>query len=113
MRHLGVAFATKYLYFCNAPGSAPALILDSLVQRWLRQHTDCHLRLDWHAGDYTRYLHMVSTWAADNDGTASVLEAIEDAAAAFAALTDVSPVDVDDFERGIRQLKRILFTRSA
>jgi hypothetical protein len=153
LRYLGVAFATKYLYFCNAPGSAPALILDSLVQRWLRQHADCHLRLDWHVGDYTRYLHMVSAWAdqlgiapddveylmfsdtlsqepgrspwasppastaaalitSDNDGTASILEAIEDAAAAFAALTDVSPVDVDDFERGIRQLKRILLTRS-
>lgn len=38
---LGVAFATKYLYFCNGPSpSAPALVLDRPVQRWLYEHTD-------------------------------------------------------------------------
>jgi hypothetical protein len=152
LHYLGVAFATKYLYFCNSPGSAPALILDRLVQRWLRQHANCHLRLDWHIGDYTRYLHMVGAWAdqlgiapdeveylmfsdtlseepgrspwapqhvatailteSDDDGTTTVLEAIEDAASAFAALANVSPANVDDFERGIQQLRRILLARN-
>ncbi|GAA2698791.1 hypothetical protein Apa02nite_050080 [Actinoplanes palleronii] len=153
LRYLGVAFATKYLYFCNTPGSAPALILDRLVQRWLRQHAGCQVRLDWQVGDYTRYLHLVGAWAdelgttpdiveylmfsdtlsqepgrspwaapdtetavlpgSDGDATTAVLEAIEDAASAFAALADVSPADVDDFERGIRQLRRILLARNA
>jgi len=33
---LGVAFATKFLFFCSLdPGAPPALILDSQVRGWL------------------------------------------------------------------------------
>ncbi|MET8153121.1 hypothetical protein [Actinoplanes sp. NPDC005259] len=152
LRFLGVAFATKYLYFCNGPDAQPALILDRLVQRWLRRHADCQVRLDWRVGDYHRYLGMAYAWASeldvtpddveylifsdmltdepgaspwaprqsavgavagpeDDDATA-VLEAIDDAAASFAALPDVSPADLEDFERGIRQLRRIVLARA-
>ncbi|SDZ44413.1 hypothetical protein SAMN05421684_5105 [Asanoa ishikariensis] len=146
LRYLGVSFATKYLYFCNGPDAPPALILDQLVQRWLRQHAGCHLRLEWHVGDYDRYLRMACSWAEvlgiaagdveylmfsdalvdepgrtaaladgslDDPEDGAVLTAIEEAAVAFAALADVSPADVDDFERGIRQLKRIVLARNA
>jgi hypothetical protein len=150
LRYLGVAFATKYLYFCNGPESAPepALILDRLVQRWMRQHAACPLRLGWHVGDYTRYLHLAGAWAdeleirsdeveylmfsdalseepgrrgaaaarpetePDEGETAAVMEAVDDAAAAFAALADVSTADTEDFERGVRQLRRILLARN-
>ncbi|MEU7906333.1 hypothetical protein [Actinoplanes sp. NPDC049118] len=152
LHRLGVAFATKYLYFCNAPDTPPALILDRIVQRWLRQHADTQVRLDWHVGDYGRYLTMASAWASElgiapddaeylifsdmlseepgaspwappgraadtvaameDDETSAVLEAIDDAAASFAALPGVSPADMDDFERGVRQLRRIVLART-
>jgi hypothetical protein len=152
LRYLGVAFATKYLYFCNGPDAPQALILDRLVQRWFGRHADCQIRLDWHVGDYGRYLRIIYAWACELDvtpdvveylifsdilteepggspwapqrtasGTAgepeddeatTVLEAIDDAAATFAALPNVSPADLDDFELGIRQLRRIVLART-
>ncbi|MEU7907062.1 hypothetical protein [Actinoplanes sp. NPDC049118] len=151
LRYLGVAFATKYLYFCNGPDAPPALILDRLVQRWLRRHADYQVRLDWRVGDYDRYLGMTYAWASElrvtpddaeylmfsdmltedpggspwapqrasgavdgpeDDEATTVLEAIDDAAAIFAALPDVSPADLEDFERGIRQLRRIVLART-
>ncbi|MEU4218192.1 hypothetical protein [Actinoplanes sp. NPDC026623] len=152
LRYLGVAFATKYLYFCSGPDAPPALILDRLVQRWLRRHADYQVRLDWQVGDYDRYLSMTYAWASELDVTpdeaeylmfsdvlteepggspwasqrvaigavagseddeaTTVLEAIEDAAASFAALPDVSPADLEDFERGVRQLRRIVLART-
>ncbi|MEU4218061.1 hypothetical protein [Actinoplanes sp. NPDC026623] len=48
----------------------------------------------------------------EDDETSAVLEAIDDAAAGFAALSGVSPADMDDFERGVRQLRRIVLTRT-
>ncbi|WP_204296756.1 hypothetical protein [Actinoplanes campanulatus] len=152
LRRLGVAFATKYLFFCNGPDAPPALILDRLVQRWLLRHADLQVRLDWHVGDYTRYLEMTYAWAnelgvtpdcaeylmfsdmlaeepgrspwaprqvaasivvegAEDDEAGTVLEAIDDAAATFAALPNVTPGDLEDFERGIRQLRRIVLAR--
>ncbi len=147
LHQLGVSFATKYLYFCNAPDAPRALILDRLVQRWLRVHAGCHVRLDWHSRDYGRYLDTATTWAreldtnpdtveylmfsdslkeqpesrpfalrpsgspddkSDQEETTTVLEALDDAANAFAALPGTTPADVDDFERGLRQLRRIV-----
>jgi hypothetical protein len=140
LRYLGVSFATKYLFFCSDAEAAPALVLDQRVQRWLRQHADCHVSLDWKVEDYRRYLCLVTTWAREldlrpdeveylmfaDDGSQqvtaqevseesdefAVLDALDEAAAAFAALPgDVHPDDVDDFERGVRQLRRIVLAR--
>ncbi|MEV1143473.1 hypothetical protein [Micromonospora sp. NPDC049799] len=140
LRYLGVSFATKYLFFCSDAEAAPALVLDRRVQRWLWQHADCHVSLDWNVKDYRRYLCLVTTWGRElnlrpdeveylmfaDDGwqqvTArevseesdefAVLDALDEAAAAFAALPgDIQPNDVDDFELGVRQLRRIVLAR--
>ncbi|MFF5229471.1 hypothetical protein [Dactylosporangium sp. NPDC000521] len=147
LHQLGVSFATKYLYFCNSPEAPPALILDRLVQRWLRRHADCHVRLNWHVGDYQRYLDTATAWArelgtgpdtveylmfndalleepesshpalqlsvipgpqSDQEEVVATLEALDDAANAFATLPGISPADAEDFERGLRQLRRIV-----
>ena len=149
---LGVAFATKYLYFCSGPDAPPALIVDRVVQRWLRRHADCHVRLNWHVGDYGRYLETAAAWAGelgitpdeveylvfsdclleepgsspwarlpiagavaefDREEVSAVLEALDDAGNAFAALPGTSAADADDFERGLRQLRRIVLARNS
>jgi hypothetical protein len=157
---LGVAFATKYLYYCSGRSTTPALVLDRLVQGWLREHADWSVRLDWHIPDYERYVQAAINWAAElgvapadveylmfSDAAAqkpgsqwadadlesdtsspsartrltvgrsedeAVLDALDEAAEAFAALPGgVSRDDVDDFERGLRQLKRIVLARAA
>ena len=150
LRFLGVAFASKYLFFCGDPKASPALILDRLVRRWLRLHADCIVRLDWHVDDYRRYLQLATNWAGQlgiaaydvehlifadaasdepgsqlvpeppgplnqvfNDEAVAVLDALEEAAAAFAAMSgDAGAADVDDFEGGVRRLKRIVLARS-
>lgn len=136
LRYLGVSFATKYLFFCSDADAAPALVLDRRVQRWLGRHADCHVSLDWNVEDYRRYLCLVTTWAREltlrpdeveylmfADGSQqltaqevseesdefAVLDALDEALAAFAALPcDIDPNDVEDFERGVRQLRRIV-----
>jgi len=152
LHRLGVAFATKYLYFCNGPEAPPALILDRVVQRWLRRHADTHLRLNWHVGDYRRYLETTTVWAGelgitpdeveylmfsdslleepgnspwapqpvagavadfDQEDVSAVLESLDDAGNAFAALPGTSPADTEDFDRGLRQLRRIVLARDS
>ena len=151
---LGVAFATKYLFLCNATPAVPALVLDRLVQAWLRKHADWSVRLDWHSEDYRSYVHAVMAWAveldisapeveylmfadeiaadpqtqwattsasiapvevnrtADSPDTLAVLEALTEAADAFAALPPGGdPTDADDFDLGLRQLRRIVLSR--
>jgi hypothetical protein len=150
LRYLGVAFATKYLFFCSGPEAPPALVLDRLVQRWLWQHASCQVSLNWHVEDYRRYLYVLtgwaeelgmtpgqleylifsdsasqklgSQWASESPSSQSdadevfqesdelaVLDALDEAAAAFAALPgDIDPKDIEDFERGARQLRRIV-----
>jgi hypothetical protein len=63
LRFLGVAFATKYMYFCADTDGQRALILDRLVQRWLRRHAGAFVRLDWRVKDYERYLDLAQGWA--------------------------------------------------
>ncbi|MET8547427.1 hypothetical protein [Micromonospora zamorensis] len=140
LRYLGVSFATKYLFFCSEAEASPALVLDRRVQRWLWQHADCHVSLDWNVDDYRRYLCLVTKWARElelrpdeveylmfaDDGSQqitaeevseesdefAVLDALDEAVAAFAALPgDIDPNDVEDFERGVRQLRRIVLAR--
>jgi hypothetical protein len=153
---LGVAFATKYLFFCAAAGDGPpALVLDRLVRGWLARNANWSLRLDWRVTDYRDYVETVAAWAselgcdpseieflmfaaaASSDSTsqwyepavaaaqeapptsaslsreeAAVLEALDDAADAFAALPlSATTVDGDDFERAVRQLRRIVLAR--
>jgi hypothetical protein len=51
--HLGPAFGTKFLYFCSATSSQPALILDRLVARWLRENAGLPLNeLRWSVSTY-------------------------------------------------------------
>ncbi len=155
---LGVAFATKYLFFCTsaAGDGPPALILDRLVRGWLARNTGWSLRLDWHIADYRDYVENVAVWASElncapsdleylmfgsavsSDPTSqwfempsaaiepratspsslsteemAVLEALHDAADAFSALPLSAPsADAEDFDRGIRQLRRIVLARS-
>ncbi|MFG1834104.1 8-oxoguanine DNA glycosylase OGG fold protein [Micromonospora chersina] len=140
LRYLGVSFATKYLFFCSDAAASPALVLDRRVQRWLWQYAACHVSLDWNVEDYRRYLCLVTKWAQDldlrpdeveylmfaDDGSQrktaeevseesdefAVLDALDEAAAAFAALPgDIDPDDLEDFERGVRQMRRIVLAR--
>jgi len=159
LRWLGVAFATKYLYFCAATGSAtPALVLDQLVRDWLADHADWRLSREWNVADYRAYVTTVCAWGVElglpppdvemliftlavaalpasqwsqpdllaaspppqqspyesaEPEARDVLDALDEAGEAFAALAASLPArDVDDFERGLRQLRRIVLTRS-
>ncbi|RLK25395.1 hypothetical protein DER29_3397 [Micromonospora sp. M71_S20] len=140
LRYLGVSFATKYLFFCSGAEASPALVLDRRVQRWLWRHADLHVSLNWNVDHYRRYLCLVTKWAGDldlrpdeveylmfsDDGSqqiaaeeglvesdeVAVLDALDEAAAAFAALPgDIDANDLEDFERGVRQLRRIVLAR--
>lgn len=157
LRGLGVAFATKYLFFCAAAGDAgPALVLDRLVRGWLARNAGWSLRLDWRVADYRDYVETVTAWAselgcgvseaeylmfaaaASSDATSqwsepafaradeasptsaplltpdesAVLEALDDAADAFAALpVSAIAADGDDFDQAVRQLRRIVLAR--
>lgn len=64
LKYLGVAFATKYLFFCG-PGNVAEqpLVLDAVVQRWLSIHAGMWLSLDWNKNDYRKYLTCVAAWA--------------------------------------------------
>jgi len=154
---LGVAFATKYLFFCAAAGDGPpALVLDRLVRGWLARNAGWSLRLDWRVGAYREYVETVTSWAselgcdavdleflmfaaaASSDSTSqwaepsfatvgetplaaassltaeevAVLEALDDAADTFAALpVSAIAADDDDFDLGVRQLRRIVLAR--
>jgi len=68
LRYLGVAFATKYLFFCAAKGDGPpALVLDRLVRGWLAKTLDWSLNLEWDVADYRDYIDRMSEWAAALD----------------------------------------------
>ncbi len=62
--HLGPAFGTKFLYFCSPAGARPALILDRLVARWLRENVGLKFNeLRWSVSTYARYLETMFRWA--------------------------------------------------
>ena len=159
LHYLGVAFATKYLFFCAAGGkSQPALVLDRLVRDWMFSVLEWPLSLEWDADDYREYVDTVCTWAAElgiepgnlemivfqlaanadpqslwsapelfasispensvsvpgdvPHSASALLEMLDDAASMFASNASKTEVaDVADFERGIRDLKRIILTR--
>jgi hypothetical protein len=75
LRYLGVAFATKYLYFCDSlEAREPALILDAVVQNWLRTHAQWLVSLDWSVEGYREYIACVQAWAAELGVAASTVE---------------------------------------
>ena len=54
----------QFLYFCSATSSQPALILDRLVARWLRENAGLPLNeLRWSGSTYVRYLEIMFGWA--------------------------------------------------
>jgi hypothetical protein len=61
---LGPAFGTKFLYFCSPPGDQPALILDRLMSRWLRDNAGLAFNeIRWSVSTYRRYLTTMYGWA--------------------------------------------------
>jgi hypothetical protein len=73
--HLGPAFGTKFLYFCSPAGPRPALILDRLVARWLRESVGLAFNeLRWSTSTYVRYLEAMFGWADELGLAADELE---------------------------------------
>ena len=73
--HLGPAFGTKFLYFCSSAERRPALILDRLVARWLRENVGLAFNeLRWSVSTYARYLETTFDWADELDLAADELE---------------------------------------
>jgi hypothetical protein len=73
--YLGPAFGTKFLYFCSSSGTRPALILDRLVSRWLRENVGLAFNeVRWSVSTYTRYLETMAGWAGELALAADELE---------------------------------------
>jgi hypothetical protein len=73
--YLGPAFGSKFLYFCSSIGPQPALILDRLVARWLRQNVDLAFnQVRWSVSTYARYLETMFRWADELAVAADELE---------------------------------------
>jgi hypothetical protein len=72
LKHLGVAFGTKYLYFVSLAqpngienGAAIAPVLDDVVRRWIAANAGVPLRIHcWSAKDYERFLNLLDQWGA-------------------------------------------------
>ena len=63
---LGPAFGTKFLCFCSPPGGQPALILDRLMSRWLRDNAGVAVNeVRWSVPTYRRYLTIMYGWAGE------------------------------------------------
>ena len=64
---LGVAFGTKFLYFCQPNGQEPrALIHDSQISKWLRDHAGLRLSPDsWRPAAYAAYLEQIRAWSVE------------------------------------------------
>lgn len=65
LKWLGPAFGTKYIYFLTANDSAPAPVMDAVVNRWFTAHApDRPLIVDsWHAPSYETYLASLKEWS--------------------------------------------------
>jgi hypothetical protein len=74
--YLGPAFGTKFLYFCSSTGGRPALTVDRLVARWLRENVGLVLNeVRWPVSTYASSLKTMFGWADELGLTASKLEA--------------------------------------
>ncbi|TCK21569.1 hypothetical protein [Pseudonocardia endophytica] len=74
LTYLGVAFGTKYLYFCSlAAGvdTAIAPVLDGVVAQWLAMNTSFQPTTSgWNLADYRRYVELMHGWADELSGAA-------------------------------------------
>jgi hypothetical protein len=58
--YLGPAFGTKFLYFCSSAGGRPALTVDRLVARWLRENVGLVLNeVRWSVSTYASSLETM------------------------------------------------------
>lgn len=72
LKHLGMAFGTKYLYFCSlAAGDDKAIapVLDSVVAQWLAVHTPLKPKMNgWDLAEYRHYVALMHGWADELSG---------------------------------------------
>jgi hypothetical protein len=74
--YLGPAFGTKFLYFCSSTGGRPALTVDRLVARSLRENAGLVLNeVRWSVSTYASSLETMFGWADERGLTADELEA--------------------------------------
>ena len=66
LRHLGPAFGTKVLFFCQPDGRRPrALVLDSMLAAWLKREGAANFDpIPWSTSTYRDYIHLMDDWAA-------------------------------------------------
>lgn len=70
-----VAFATKYLYFASRGLTKEALILDSIIVKYLKESTGCRYKLmQFRSDDYADYLDFMEVQARANSISAGNLE---------------------------------------
>lgn len=69
---VGTAFGTKFLHFADPAGSA--LILDSVVAGWLKQHTGLRFRCLRDEREYATWLALAAEWAAETGTTPERIE---------------------------------------
>ena len=70
LKYLGVAFSTKYLYYCSRAvshlhGGRTAPILDSVMSRWMARYARATFSLSTHDSlGYRRYVDLLEQWGA-------------------------------------------------
>ena len=79
LKYLGVAFSTKYLYYCSRAVShlhdgRTAPILDSVMSRWMSSHAGVTFALTHDRDGYRRYVTLLEQWGAVLDLRADVVE---------------------------------------
>ena len=67
LKYLGVAFSTKYLYYCSRAVShlhdgRTAPILDSVMSRWMSSHDGVTFALTHDRDGYRRYVTLLEQW---------------------------------------------------
>ncbi len=69
---VGTAFGTKFLHFADPAGHA--LILDSVVARWMKEHTGLDFRCLRDEREYATWLALASRWAQETGTTPERIE---------------------------------------
>lgn len=69
---VGTAFGTKFLHFADAAGHA--LILDSVVAGWLKEHAGLKFRCLRNVREYATWLELAAAWADQSETTPERVE---------------------------------------
>lgn len=69
---VGTAFGTKFLHFADATGRA--LILDSVVAGWLKEHAGLKFRCLRNEREYATWLELAGAWANESETTPERIE---------------------------------------